>query len=311
MVGWTPGYDMGKTMLEIDNEKTSIAEKTPRISEWRRFYLVFFNRVLVIFGMVIIAAFILMATVAPIIAPYGPYEPATGDVLEHPNASHLLGTDQLGRDTLSRVIYGSRTSLIVGLVVVIVAGIIGMTLGLIAAYFGGWVYTIIMRLIDALMSFPMILLAMVIAALLGSGMKNVIIALTVGLMPAYARLMCGQVLTVKESDYILAGRAIGASDWRIMLHHIILNCFPPLIVMITMMLGSTILAEAGLSFLGIGIPPPTAAWGSMVNDGRNYLVENPVLSIAPGAAIMLVVFSFNMVGDGLRDALDPRLRGVL
>jgi ABC-type dipeptide/oligopeptide/nickel transport system permease subunit len=186
-----------------------------------------------------------------------------------------------------------------------------MTLGILAGYYGGWTYIIIMRFIDALMSFPMILLALVIAALLGSGMKNVIIALSVSLMPQYARLMCGQVLSVKQNEYVLASKSIGAEDLRIMSRHIFLNCLPPLIILMTMMLGSTILAEASLSFLGIGIQAPTAAWGSMINDGRDYLISLPILSFAPGFAIMLVVYAFNMVGDGLRDALDPRLRGQL
>lgn len=283
----------------------------PHISEWRRFVRVFFSRGLVIFGLSVIVLMFLIAILAPVLAPFNPFELGTGKVLEAPSTGHLLGTDQLGRDNLSRMIYGARVSLMVGLIVVTMAGIIGMTLGLLAGYYGGWINIIIMRFIDALMSFPMLLLAMVIAALLGGGTKNVIIALTVGLVPIYCRLMCAQTLTVKENDYILAGRAIGASDVRIMLRHVIFNCFPPLIVMMTMMLGSTILAEAGLSFLGIGIQAPTPAWGSMVNDGRGYLTQAPVLSLAPGLAIMLVVFSFNMVGDGLRDALDPRLRGSI
>jgi peptide/nickel transport system permease protein len=298
-------------MLGIDPENTAIIEGPARISEWRRFRRVFLSRGLVIFGFTVIIAIILAAILAPVIAPYDPYKLGTGKVLESPSKSHLLGTDALGRDTLSRVIYGARTSLIIGLVVVAGAGLIGVTLGLVAGFYSGWTNVVIMRFIDGLMCFPMILLAMVIAALLGGGMKNVIIALTVGLVPIYTRLMCAQVLSVRESDYILAGKSIGASNLRIITRHVIFNCFPPLIVMMTMMLGATILAEAGLSFLGVGIQPPTIAWGSMVNDGRGYLQELPVLSLGPGVAIMLVVFSFNMVGDGLRDALDPRLRGAL
>jgi ABC-type dipeptide/oligopeptide/nickel transport system permease subunit len=164
---------------------------------------------------------------------------------------------------------------------------------------------------DAMMCFPMILLALVIAAVLGSGIQNVIIALSVATIPGYARITCGLTLSIKENDYILAERAIGPSTLRIMFRHILPNAFPPLIVLMTMQLGSLILAEAGLSFLGIGIKPPGAAWGAMVNEGYKYLRYNPILSIAPGAAIMVVVFAFNMVGDGLRDALDPRLRGLL
>ena len=162
----------------------------------------------------------------------------------------------------------------------------------------------------ALIAFPLIILALVLAALLGGGLKNVMIAIGVGLTPAYARLMCGVVLSIRETDYVLAGRSMGASNLRIMLGHVLPNSFPPLIVLITMMLGTTILAEAGLSFLGIGIDPPGAAWGAMVSDGYRYLLTNPMLSFAPGIAIILVVFAFNMVGDGLRDALDPRLRGT-
>ncbi len=297
--------------MEIGSNYANAIEKVPRVSEWRRFSRVFLSRGVVMFGIVVILLMILVAIIAPILAPYDPYELGTGKILQAPSRAHLLGTDQLGRDTLSRVIYGARISLEVGLIVVSIAAAVGMTLGLVAGYYGGWTNTIIMRFTDALMAFPMLLLAMMIAALLGGGMTNVIIALTVGLVPIYSRLMCAQVLTVKENDYVLAGRATGASDLRIMLRHVLINCFPPLIVMMTMMLGSTILAEAGLSFLNIGIQAPMPAWGSMVNDGREYLTNAPFLSFAPGAAIMLVVFSFNMVGDGLRDALDPRLRGAL
>jgi ABC-type dipeptide/oligopeptide/nickel transport system permease subunit len=293
-----------------DVVNNGVVELAPRVSEWRRFRRVFLSRGVVVFGMIILLIFIGVAIIAPWIAPYGPYEPDLGHTLQSPGAAHWLGTDALGRDTLSRIIYGTRTSLEIGLIVVSVACIVGIALGTLAGYYGGWVYIIIMRFIDALMSFPMILLALVVAALLGGGMRNVIIALGVALMPNYARLMCGQVLSVKQNDYILAGRAMGASNLRLM-RHVVLNCVSPIIVLITMMLGVTILAEAGLSFLGIGITPPTAAWGSMVSDAREYLLVQPILSFAPGLALMLVVFAFNMVGDGLRDALDPRLRGLL
>ena len=290
---------------------TEITGTIPRVSEFRRFRRVFLSRGLVVFGMVVILLLIVVAIFAPLLAPYDPYELDLGNTLSQPSKAHLLGTDALGRDTLSRIIYGARTSLMVGLIVVTVGAVIGMSLGLIAGYFGRWIHTTIMRLIDAIMSFPMILLALVIASILGGGIKNVIIALTVGLTPVYARLMCGQVLTTRENDYVMAARSMGASNPRIMIRHLVPNCFPPLIVLITMMLGTTILAEAGLSFLNVGIEAPTAAWGSMISDGREYLLSHPILSFAPGFAIMLVVFAFNMVGDGLRDALDPRLRGLL
>lgn len=298
-------------MSATNTQSPILQEIAPQASEFKRFRRVFLGRRLVVFGVIIIIFFIVVAIFAPLIAPYDPYLPDLKARLSPPSHSHLLGTDSLGRDTLSRIIFGTRTSLMIGLIVVGLASIVGMSLGMIAAYFGGLVYTIIMRLIDVLMTFPMLLLALIIAAMLGEGIRNVIIALTVGLMPVYARLMCGQVLTIKENEYIMAGRAMGASNLRIMIRHLIPNALPSLIVVMTMMLGTTVLAEAGLSFLGIGIEPPIAAWGSMVNDGREYLLTHPILSFAPGFAIMLLVFSFNMVGDGLRDALDPRLRGLI
>ncbi len=284
---------------------------SPRISELKRFMKVFLNRWVVVLGMVIILLFIITAIFAPLLAPYDPDKVDMMNVLLQPSSDHWFGTDALGRDTLSRTIYGTRVSLLIGVIVVLCGSAVGMVLGLIAGYFGGWVHAILMRVIDALMAFPMLILALLVASLLGEGINNVIMALAVTMVPAYARLMCGQVISVKENDYILAGRSLGASHSRMMLRHLAPNCFPPLIVMMTMMLGTTILAEAGLSFLGIGVQQPVATWGNMVNDGRQYLLENPVLSFAPGIAIMLVVYAFNMVGDGLRDALDPQLRGVL
>lgn len=287
------------------------AEALPRYSETRRFLSVFFRRKLPVIGLVIIVILILTAIFAPLISPYDPYKMNILNKLKQPDREHLLGTDSLGRDTLSRVIYGSRTSLIVAIVAIGMSSVIGLSLGLIAAFFGGKVYHVIMRFIDALMAFPMIMLALLIASLLGGGMKNVIIALGIGMMPAPCRMMCGVAMSIKQNEYILAARAMGMSNIRIMLEQILPNAFPPLLVVITIGLGATILGEAGISFLGIGITPPTPAWGGMVNDGYKFLLTNPVLSISPGGAIMLVVFGFNMMGDGLRDALDPRLRGVV
>ena len=286
-------------------------EITPRVGQFRRFYRVFLSRGVVVFGMVIIILFIIAAIFAPVLAPYDPNQLNMNNSLQQPSAAHWLGTDSLGRDTFSRTIYGTRVSLIIGSVVVALASVVGMALGLVSGYFGRWTYTVIMRLVDTLMAFPMLILALLIASLLGQGINNVIMALAFAMVPAYARLMCGQVLSVKENDYILAGRSLGATHLRMMLRHLAPNCFPPLIVMMTMMLGTTILAEAGLSFLGIGVQQPTPTWGNMVNDGRQYLLSNPLLSFAPGLAIMLVVYAFNMVGDGLRDALDPQLRGII
>ena len=293
------------------NSKSATTETPPRVKEWRRFSRVFLGRKLVVFGLIVIIVFAFVAILAPLIAPYTANTPDLTSTLQGPSIKHFLGTDALGRDTLSRIIYGTQISLEVGLLVVAVACLAGIILGTVAGYYGGWTYSIIMRLIDALMSFPMILLAMVITALMGSGTRNVVIALSVAMMPAFARVMCAQVLSVKTNDYIEACRSIGASNLRIMIRHVTPNCFPPLIVLSTMMLGSVILVEAGLSFLGIGIKPPTPTWGNMINDGRQYLLTLPILSFAPGGALMLLIFAFNMVGDGLRDALDPRLRGIL
>jgi peptide/nickel transport system permease protein len=302
-----------KDKTSIGNLSTDVAfiEAPPRVNEWRRFSRVFFQRKLVVFGLVVLTLLIICAIFAPWLAPYNPYVGNYGDSLAKPSWKYLLGTDIQGRDTLSRLIFGARTALIVGFVTTVTAAIAGTVLGLVAGYFGGIINMVIMRAMDALMGFPMLLLALLISAVLGSGIQNVIIALAVATLPGYARVMHGLTLSVRENDYILAERAMGAGNQRIMANHIFPNTLPPMIVLITLQLGSIILAEAGLSFLGIGIRPPGAAWGSMVSDGGRFLLQNPVLSFAPGLAIMLVVFAFNMVGDGLRDALDPRLRGIL
>lgn len=283
----------------------------PRVNEFRRIIKVISARWINVAGLVVIALFIIAAIFAPFLSPYDPNEPDLKAILQQPSATHLLGTDDVGRDTLSRAIYGARISLVVGLVSVIIAAGVGTALGLCAGYFGGWTQTIIMRFIDALMSFPPIILMMAVAAVLGGGLKNIFVALSIGIIPIYCRLTNGQILTMKESDFINAVRLIGASDLRIMVRHLFPNVFSTLLVAMTMNIGFAILAEASLSFLGIGISPPTATWGSMVSDGYKYLLTNPMLSFAPGVSILAVVLSFNLVGDGLRDALDPQLRGIL
>ncbi len=290
---------------------TGFSEAPARTSEWKRFRRVFFERGAVIGGLVILILLFVVAIFAPLIAPYDPYLPNPTARLAQPGTEHWLGADLLGRDTLSRLIYGSRTALEVGFISVIVGSIIGITLGLVAGYSRGFLSHFIMRVMDAMMCFPMLILALVIAALLGNGIVNVIIALSISSIPGYARIVNGLTLSIKENDYVLAQRSMGSGHWRTMLGHILPNAFPPLIVIVTMQLGGLILAEAGLSFLGIGIRPPGAAWGAMVNEGYQYLLRAPMLSFAPGLAIMLVVFAFNIVGDGLRDALDPKLRGLI
>ena len=281
-----------------------------RVTGWQRFRKSFFSRWTVRVGLVILIVMVLAAIFAPLLAPYDPYQPDLRNTKAPPSKAHLLGTDELGRDTLSRLIYGARTALIVGFAATAFSAVVGVILGLLAGYFGGLLSTIIMRIIDALMSLPLILLAIFIAAILGGGLKNVIIALSVGGVCPYARLMQGVVSGNRESDYVLVARAMGATDRRIMWDHVLPNSMAPIIVMMTLQFGGLILAEAGLSFLGVGIEAPTAAWGSMINDGYRYLTTNPILSLGPGVCVMLVVFAFNMVGDGLRDAVDPRLRGT-
>jgi peptide/nickel transport system permease protein len=298
-------------MAQMKNNDQDFQEAPPRVNEWKRFRRVFFQRRIVIFGLAVIILLIFTAIFAAWVAPYDPYDQNMRGVLQQPNKAHLLGTDPLGRDTLSRLIYGTRTALAVGFITVSIAAFAGIFLGLIAGYFGGIVNMIIMRIMDLMISFPMMILALFIAALLGGGIQNIIIALGVGAVPGYARVMHGLTLSIRENDYVLAGRAMGSSSARAMFSHILPNALPPMIVLVTLQLGSIILAEAGLSYLGIGIKPPGAAWGAMVNEGYRYLMTNPWLSFAPGLAIMLVVFAFNLVGDGLRDALDPRLRGTL
>jgi peptide/nickel transport system permease protein len=283
----------------------------PRRSEWRRFARVFFGRKLYLIGFIIVVIIILTAIFAPLLTPYDPLQPNLRNILHGPSWQHWLGTDQLGRDILGRIIYGSRISLEIGFAAVFSSAIIGILMGLTAAHFGGWVFAIIMRITDALMALPSIILLLLIAGLVGGGIGVVIFAMGFGGIAGMARMMCGQALSVKQNDYILAGKAIGMSNWRIMLTQIFPNAFPPLIVGLTMGIGGVVLGEAGLSFLGIGVPPPAPSWGNMVMNGQSHLLENPLLSIFPGLAIMLLVFGFNMVGDGIRDAIDPKLRGVL
>jgi peptide/nickel transport system permease protein len=298
-------------MKQRRKRQEQYVEARPSETGWGRFVRVFFGRKVVLFGLIVLALYILIAIFAGFISPYDYTEINLNQVLQQPSSEHLLGTDTAGRDVLSRLIYGIRPTLIVGSVTILIAAVCGTILGLSAGYFGGWVQTIIMRFIDALMGFPMLLLALVLAAVLGGGLKNVIIALGVASIPTFARVMCGQTLSIKENDYIIAGKSLGFTNWHLMWNHILPNAFPPMIILATMNIGMIILMEAGLSYLGIGIQQPDAAWGSMVSAGQKYLTTNPMLSVAPGIAIMLIVFSLNMVGDGLRDALDPRLRGTL
>jgi peptide/nickel transport system permease protein len=298
-------------MYETSNLQIIDQPVKPRVNEFRRIIKVISARWINIIGLIIIVLFLIAAIFAPLLAPYDPNKQNLLSSLQMPSAAHILGTDDIGRDTLSRTIYGARISLIVGLVSVLIAAVIGTSLGLCAGYFGGLIETFIMRFIDALMSIPPIVLMLAVATVLGGGLINIFIALSIGIIPVYCRLTHGQILSLKESDFVTAAFIIGSNDVRIMVRHLLPNSFATLLVAMTMNIGFAILAEASLSFLGIGINPPTATWGSMVNDGYRYLLTNPMLSFAPGLSILAVVLSFNLVGDGLRDALDPRLRGIL
>jgi ABC-type dipeptide/oligopeptide/nickel transport system permease subunit len=262
-------------------------------------------------GLIIVVAWAVAAIFAPLLTPYDPYTPDLEQSLAQPSREHLLGADLIGRDILTRVIYGSRLAFMICIVAVGSAALIGSALGLVAAYYGGILNMVIMRLVDALMSIPMIVKALLLGALLGGGMTSTMIAIGFVLMSIYARLICGVALSIKELDYVTAARAAGASNLRIILYHILPNSIAPLIVQITLQLGFALLLEAAMSFIGVGVSPPAAAWGSMISQGYEFLIRRPILCLAPGLAIMSLVFGFNMIGDGLRDAMDPRLRGTL
>lgn len=259
-------------------------------------------------GLGIVAVLVLCAVLAPILAPYGPNEQNPRNRLQGPSAEHWFGTDELGRDILSRIIYGARISMSVGLIAICISLIGGVALGAIAGYYGGTVDNIIMRCMDVLLSIPTILLNISIVAALGSGLQNVMIAIGVSSIPGYCRIVRASILSLRDQDFVEASRAAGASDFFLITRHILPNCMAPLIVQATLRIGAAILSCASMSFLGLGIVPPTAEWGSMLSTGRDFLRDAPHVCIFPGLAIMAAVFSMNLVGDGLRDALDPKLK---
>jgi ABC-type dipeptide/oligopeptide/nickel transport system permease subunit len=282
-----------------------------RITTIRSTWKVFFGRgIITQIAFFIIIIFILLAIFAPLITQ-DPLNQNLSKRFSMPSSEHLLGLDSFGRDILSRIIYGARISLTASMGSGLSAACIGIMLGLIAGYyekiFGGF----IMRAVDAQLSIPPLLLVMTVVTMLGNSVGSTIIAIGIGMIPTYVRMVYGMVLTLKENDYITAASLIGQKDWKILLMHLLPNCYPSIIVLFTMNLGNAILTEAGLSFIGIGIISPNISWGSMISEGYQYLTRVPLLSIIPGLCIMLVVVAFNFIGDGLRDALDPRLRGKL
>jgi peptide/nickel transport system permease protein len=259
-------------------------------------------------GAIILALEIILAVGAQTFAPYSPIEQDFSVALQGPTHAHLFGTDDVGRDLLSRIIHGARISLSVGLISVGIGSIAGVILGVIAGYYGGVVDTLLLRFMDVLLAFPGILLALAVVAVLGPGLYNVMIAVGFGGIPAYTRLARASTLSVRERDYVLAARAIGCPNGRIMGRYILPNVIPPVIVLATLGIAGAILTAAGLSFIGVGAQPPSPEWGAMLSLGRQYLQRAWWVTVFPGLAIMLTVLSVNMVGDALRDALDPKLR---
>jgi ABC-type dipeptide/oligopeptide/nickel transport system permease subunit len=258
----------------------------------------------------IILAFVFIAVFAPLIAPYDPAITDGVNRLHGPSWDHIFGTDTLGRDVFSREVHGARVSLEVSVLAVCVAAGIGVPLGIISGFRGGWVDNVVMRLTDAVIAFPSLVLALTLVLVLGPSVINIMLALGIGAAPSYARLVRGQVLSLKNMDYITAARAIGATDYRIMVRYLWPNTLPTIIVAATLTMGTAILAEASLSFLGVGVRPPTPTWGGMLNEAFTQIYVDPSLSFFPGLAIFLITLSFNLLGDGIRDILDPRLRTI-
>ena len=279
-----------------------------RKSLWQVMLRELFRSPLVVFGLVVVSIVVILAIFAPYIAPYNPTEINFGAVTAPPSYAHILGTDDMGRDIVSRIIYGSRIDLLVGFLTILGAVVIGLPIGAIAAYRGGWTDETIMRITDMFLSFPSLILAMALAAALGPGLMHAMEAMLITWWPWYTRLIRGQVLSVKENTYVEAAKALGANDLWIILRHILPNCLSPVIVQGTMDIGNAILTAASLSFIGLGAQPPLPEWGAMITIGRNYIQQYWWMATFPGLAILLTVIGFNLFGDGLRDSLDPRLR---
>ena len=282
-------------------EKDGLKEKLLRMCRQNK---------LAAFSALLILLIILAAVLAPVIAPYGEAEQDLLNRLAPPSAAHWLGTDELGRDVFSRILYGSRMSLVIGILPTIISMLVGILLGLIAGYFRGTADYIIMRVADVMLSFPSLLLAMVVMYTLGSSSVSILVALSMVNWASVARVVRSHTLSLKEAEYVEAARSIGVNDWVIMFRHILPNCIPSLIVLFTLNVPSAILSESSLSFLGIGVQPPDASWGLMVNQSKQFLFTHPWLSLAPSLAIMLVVLAFNFLGDGLRDVLDPYMKNA-
>jgi peptide/nickel transport system permease protein len=275
---------------------------TPARRAWRRLM----RRRGAMVGLAVVVFFVLVAVFAPLISPYDPVATSWSAVRKAPSAQYWFGTDEIGRDVLSRVIWGARASLLAGLVSVSIAMLLGVPIGLVAAYVGGWTDGVISRFTDAMLAVPFLILAIALAAFLGPSLTNAMIAIGVSATPIFIRLTRAQVLAVKVEDFVEAARAVGNPHWRIALRHILPNVLPPLIVQATLSIAAAVIAEASLSFLGLGQQPPAPSWGSMLNTAKNFVDNAPWMAIWPGLSIFLLVLSFNLLGDGLRDALDPK-----
>ncbi|CCQ96686.1 putative peptide transporter permease subunit: membrane component of ABC superfamily [[Clostridium] ultunense Esp] len=288
----------------------SFPQQMARMRKGITFLRRFGRNKLAVIGAVIIGVFVLTALFAPVIATHDPiYDQDYNSVLQPPGNGHLLGTDDLGRDTFSRLVYGARISLQAAIIPVGIAIIVGVPIGLFTGYFRGfWDEWVVMRIVDAMQAFPSLILALAMAAALGGGFMNAMIAIGIGFLPSFIRITRAQVLTVRNLEYIQAAKAIGASDWRIMFLHVLPNSMSPILVQMTLAMASAIIAEAGLSYLGLGARPEEPSWGSMLNIAQGYLNIDPMLAFWPGIAIFLVVLGFNLLGDGIREMLDPKLK---
>jgi peptide/nickel transport system permease protein len=290
---------------------SSEAERQGKVAKWLQSWMTIITaKPLGALGGFLILLLVLTAIFAPVLAPYDPIQIRSADRLQPPHLIYPLGTDDFGRDILSRIIYGARISMLIGLGAVGISTFLATVIGMISGFYGGRVDTILQRCIDTLMAFPSLVVLLTIMAMLGQGLGNVILALGIGGTAGNARIIRSAVLTIKENQYIEAARATGCRDWRIILWYILPNIVAPIMVVATLGLGVAILAESSLSFLGFGVPPPTPSWGGMLSgSGRTYMLKAPWMAFFPGLAISLAVFGFNMLGDALRDVLDPKLRG--
>ena len=296
--------------VQVKTGETILAEETsnPRLEKWRDIIYKLFKNKAAVAGGIIILFYLAVAAFAPWLAPYDPYEINLDNRMHSPSLDHWMGTDDKGRDILSRIIYGSRLSMGVGFASVLFGAVFGIVLGLVAGYYGRWVDSIVMRIIDVMLAFPGILLALAIISALGPSLINVTIAVGVFSVPLFARIVRGSTLEVKKLEYIDAIRSLGARDITIIFIHILPNILSPIIVQCSLRLATAILSAAGLSFLGLGAQPPSPEWGTMLSSGRDFLFSAPYMALFPGLAISILVLGFNIFGDGLRDALDPRMK---